>query len=140
MVIVSTDRDLYQLLRQDRVSVWDPLKKKPVTERSFTMKYGIGPDEWAPVKAIAGCPGVKGVGEKTAIKYLTAEMNMNTKTYVKIMKAGDLIARNLKLVELPFAGVRRFVLSRTDEVTKEKWRAVLERLGIKGRARRGLLS
>ena len=72
--IVSTDRDLYQLL-SDRVSVWLP-DGTLVTPESVRKKYGVGPERWVEFRALVGdasdnIPGVKGIGEKTAAKLLS---------------------------------------------------------------------
>jgi len=72
VVVVSSDQDLYQLL-SDKVSQYDPIKKKHFTLQDFVTKYGIQPSQWVDVKALMGdtnddIPGVPGVGEKTALK------------------------------------------------------------------------
>ncbi len=72
--IVSTDRDLYQLL-SDRVSVWLP-DGTLVTPETVRKKYGVGPEQWVEFRALVGdasdnIPGVKGIGEKTAAKLLS---------------------------------------------------------------------
>ena len=72
--IVSTDRDLYQLL-SDRVSVWLP-DGTLVTPETVRKKYGVDPERWVEFRALVGdpsdnIPGVKGIGEKTAAKLLS---------------------------------------------------------------------
>lgn len=133
-VIVSNDHDLYQLL-SSRVSIWDPRKKKLITEKTFTQEYGVAPTQWADVKAIAGCKsdeiaGIVGVGEKTAIKYLRGELPSHVKTHKAIVKGDSIWRRNLSLTRLPYSGVRPLELV-PDEVTPSKWRCTLKRLGIK---------
>jgi len=133
-VVVSTDEDMFQLLAP-HVIIWNPKKKKPVTEESFSKPRGIGPSQWAMVKAIAGCvsdhvPGVKGVGEITAIKYIVGDLKSTTKAFQAIVESTLRIERNLKLVELPFAGTKVFKL-RKDQVTAKKWDAVMVDLGMR---------
>ena len=104
-VIVSTDQDLWQLLSGDRVTVWNPRTKKMLTEQAFRERWGIGPSQWADVKAIAGCPGdgvpgVPGVGEKTAAKFMAGRLKDTTKAYNRVVEANDLWERNLRLVRL----------------------------------------
>ncbi len=72
--IVSTDRDLYQLL-SDRVSVWLP-DGELVTPEKVRKKYGVGPEQWVEFRALVGdpsdnIPGVKGIGAKTAARLLS---------------------------------------------------------------------
>jgi len=71
--IVSTDRDLFQLL-SDRVSVWLP-DGGLVTPEKVREKYGVGPEQWVEFRALVGdpsdnIPGVKGIGAKTAARLL----------------------------------------------------------------------
>jgi 5'-3' exonuclease len=61
------------------------------------------------VKAWAGCksdevPGITGVGEKTAIKYLLGQLKVTSTKYPKFrtQEAKEMFARNIKLVKLPF--------------------------------------
>jgi len=106
--IVSGDEDLYQLLDED-VSM---IKAKGLyTLLDFQKEYGIDPALWSTVKAIAGCstdevPGVRGVGEVTAIKYLKDELTPNLKGYKSITspEGRAIKARNMPLVTLPFKG------------------------------------
>ncbi len=74
--IVSSDKDLLQLI-SDEVDV-KLLKQKGhvrMNEKTFEEEYGIKPIKIIDLKALAGdasdnIPGVKGVGEKTALKLL----------------------------------------------------------------------
>ncbi len=63
------------------------------------------------VKALAGdvsdnIPGIKGVGEKTAIKFIRGELKEKAKVYAKIVspKGQHTIARNTILMGLPWEG------------------------------------
>ena len=109
-VIVSADGDLLQCLGE-RVILYNPAKKKAVTAESFRLQWGIGPEQWAEVKAIAGCstddvPGVFGVAERTAADYLSERLNRMRPVCLKIqdwLKSSEYI-RNLSLCRLPFPG------------------------------------
>jgi 5'-3' exonuclease len=134
MIIVSTDADFYQLLNP-RISIWNPKRKKITNWESFTREWDVSPLLWADAKAIAGCrtddiPGVDGVGEKTAIKYLKGELSHSSKKYKSIVTRKDIRVFNLKLVRLPFPGVETFDVV-DDEVTKESWNKVMESLGMR---------
>ena len=74
--IISSDKDLLQLISQD-VDI-KLLKQKDYiryNEKTFKEEYGIDPIKIIDLKALMGdssdnIPGVKGVGEKTALKLL----------------------------------------------------------------------
>lgn len=145
-VIVSSDHDLYQLLEDDRVSMWQPSGNKLVTESSFRDEWGIAPKQWANVKAIAGCksdnvPGLGGIGEKTAAKCLgwfkeKGLVPARIKTARdKISANADLIKFNLRLVGLPYEGTNEFEI-RPDEATAKRWREWCRNNGMKSLERR----
>ncbi len=106
-IIITADEDLYQCLSSN-TRIFNPSSKKMMTCQRFRDEYGIEPNEWAKVKAIAGCStdhveGVKGVGEKTAIKYMKGKLGEGSKTFKAIMEQTTKErSRNLKLVRLPF--------------------------------------
>ena len=108
-MIVSSDNDMLQLLDQKRVTIYNIKAKKEYTEDQMIKEYDASPMMWPMVKAIAGCvsdgvPGVVGVGEKTAIKYLNGELKDTTLAYANIRDFPDLY-RNRKLVTLPYDGM-----------------------------------
>jgi DNA polymerase-1 len=132
-VVVTADSDLFQLLAPN-VVLYNPQKKKAITEKSFKDEWGIPPTLWADVKAIAGCstddvPGIRGVGEKTAAKFISGFLTAG-RGYNSIVAGNGIWRRNLELTRLPFPGTRRFELQ-DDEVTPEKWDYVTGRLGMK---------
>lgn len=134
-IIVSSDHDLYQILLPHDVRMYNPIKRETISYRTFQKKYGITPKEWVDVLAIAGCngdgvPGVKGVGEVTAVKYLTKELKQGSKAFLSIKAARDTIERTRMLVELPFPGTHLFKKKR-DAVTKNGWRQVTKLLGFR---------
>ena len=75
-LIVSSDKDLLQLI-SDKV-VMKMLKPKDyviMNKKTFFDIYGLSPDKMIDIKALEGdqsdnIPGVKGIGEKTALKLL----------------------------------------------------------------------
>lgn len=132
-IIVGLDADLYQLL-SDRVSMWNVTKKRMLTEEWFRGEYGIEPKQWATVKAIAGCAGdgvvgIRGVGEKTAVKFLTEKLKRTSKAFRDIEGSAGMIGHNIKLVELPFVGTPEVTIER-DEIVPVRWRAVVRGLGM----------
>ena len=131
-IIVSSDHDLYQLL-SDKTSMYSS-NKKVYNKKNFINEYGINPDWWSMVKAIAGCttdevPGVERVGEKTAIKYLLKTINPKTKAYQNIINGNEIIKRNLSLVKLPFKGIQKINLKK-DCLNKEAFISVCNDFGF----------
>jgi len=112
-IIVSTDQDLYQLLSED-VCIYSPVKKVIISEKAFIDDYGVLPNQWSMVKALGGCSsdnviGIKGVGEKTAIKYINGILPTHHKSYVSITSdEGQKTKRkNYRLTNLPFVNVNK---------------------------------
>jgi DNA polymerase-1 len=135
-VIITSDQDMYQCIKHN-ISFHSPQKKETVTLQGFTKQYGITPKEWGMLKAIVGCstdevPGVRGVGEKTCLKYLKGELKDTTKAYQSITsKEGIAIyKRNRPLVILPFKGTKVFKLKK-DRISEEGWKNVMKKLGMK---------
>ncbi len=134
-IIISGDHDLYQCIKFN-VSFYNPIKGKKLTLQRFKKKYGIIPNQWATVKILAGCstdeiPGIKGVGEKTAIKYLRRKLKKTSKIYQRIEeKSFDMTLTNCPLVCLPMKGTKTFKL-KNDQISKKGWREVTEELGMK---------
>lgn len=104
-IIVSSDGDLFQCITH-MVTWYNPQKELHYTISTFAGEKGIEPHKWGKVKAIAGCstddvPGVKGVGEKTAILYLQGKLDAKYKAYQSIRESKDIIKRNKEIVCLP---------------------------------------
>jgi len=74
--VVSHDKDLYQLIDDDRVVLVDAIKRKEINEDECLQKYGIHPKQFTDYQAILGdsadnVPGVKGIGKVGAQKLLS---------------------------------------------------------------------
>lgn len=73
--IVSHDKDLYQLIDDGMVSIFDPLKKTDIDRQKCLEKFGIYPERIGDYLALVGdsadnIPGVRGIGPKGAKKLL----------------------------------------------------------------------
>ena len=73
--VVSHDKDLYQLIDDDKVVIVDAIKKKKINEEACFEKYGVTPEQFTDYQAILGdsadnVPGVKGIGKVGAEKLL----------------------------------------------------------------------
>lgn len=78
--IVSSDKDLMQLVN-DRVYMFDPMKKKKIDANGVVEKFGVNPEQIVDFLALLGdasdnVPGVDGIGVKTAAKLLNAYGNI----------------------------------------------------------------
>jgi DNA polymerase-1 len=69
--IASADKDLFQLVEDDRVFVWHPAKEELLDEKGVEAFFGVPPEKVVDVLALMGdaadnIPGVAGIGEKGA--------------------------------------------------------------------------
>ncbi len=74
VTMVTGDKDFYQLLTP-HIRVLDVMKDRMIGPDDVMERMGVGPDRIIDMKGLAGdssdnIPGVPGVGEKTAAKYL----------------------------------------------------------------------
>lgn len=72
IVVVSSDKDLYQLI-DERVSQWSLNQKKLIGKNEVKERFGVYPENLTTVRCFAGdvsdaIPGVKGAGFKTLLK------------------------------------------------------------------------
>lgn len=130
-IIVSTDQDLYQILRS-RVKIYNTIKKSFYTEHDFMKEFSdLDPINYRIIKSITGCSsdaiqGVFGVGEKTAVKYLKAEIN-NSPKFKDIQGNRSLITFNEQLVYLPFKHEEVPIIKmivKKNELTAKKFRHI----------------
>jgi DNA polymerase-1 len=144
-VVVSSDKDLYQLLTWP-CRVYDPRSKMLWTNRRFFRHYGVRPTYWADVKALAGdagddIDGLEGVGIKPAIKHMIQEFYPNGKpkpgpkgeVYKRIsaaLKDRKWIMRQMKLVGIPFEGCPTF-RPQPDKLDHSKLSELYSSLGFK---------
>src|SRR5208282_4283440 len=71
VTVLSSDKDMMQLVSDDRVLMRDPMTDRPIGEAEVREKFGVGPDKVIEVQALCGdstdnVPGVPGIGVKTA--------------------------------------------------------------------------
>lgn len=135
VVIVTSDKDLYQLIRSN-IFCYNPQTNITMTLQRFYSEYKIHPKKWWQVKAIAGCStdnvkGVEGVGEKTAIKYLNGELKPTTKAYenIKLYEENNLDVINVPLVKLPFKGTMKCTI-RQNNFNQKVWNQICNSLGM----------
>lgn len=80
VIIVTGDRDILQLVKDDHILVYMPTKglseAKLYGEKEVVVRMGVAPNKIPDYKALAGdqsdnYPGVPGIGPKTAVALLT---------------------------------------------------------------------
>ena len=75
VAIVTSDKDMFQLLTPT-TRIYDPVKDKWFGEADAQARFGVEPARVVEIMGLMGdtsdnIPGVKGIGEKTAVKLIT---------------------------------------------------------------------
>jgi DNA polymerase-1 len=75
VTIISSDKDLMQLIKDDTIKMYDPMKERIINEQAVIDKFGVPPSQIRDLLAIVGdssdnIPGIPGVGPKTAAELL----------------------------------------------------------------------
>jgi DNA polymerase-1 len=83
VTILSSDKDMMQLVSDGRVMMRDPMTDRPIGEAEVREKFGVGPDKVIEVQALCGdstdnVPGVPGIGVKTAAELINAYGDLET--------------------------------------------------------------
>lgn len=124
VVVVSSDRDLYQLIGE-RVVQWSPGQKKLITQAHVREKFGVAPFNMTAVRTFVGDPsdnidGIKGAGFATMVKRFESlqgdndvsveeilaeaheqvESGSRLKLFQNIVAGEDIVRRNWKLMNL----------------------------------------
>lgn len=134
--IVSSDKDLYQLLIWDNVRIYSITKQEWMDYEIFTTQYGIEPISWIDVKALQGdtgdnIPGLPLVGEKRALAYIhdygpsyediLRKLPLAKKKLGKIdqtiLQGREIVTRNRRLMDL---------VTHTEEIIPEDYREVID--------------
>lgn len=75
VTIVSSDKDLMQLVEDGQVDMLDTMNDRRIDEAAVNEKFGVGPEKVGEVLALMGdsvdnVPGVPGIGPKTATQLI----------------------------------------------------------------------
>ena len=137
IVIVSSDEDMYQCLARN-VSIMKPRDFRWYNITNFRAEFGIDPVDWKKVKMYAGCksdfvPGIPGVGNATAIKFLHNELSPTTKAFQAIMaKENKIILRRNKIItSLPLVGTKPCKIVRDDSLSRKALIDICKRYNFK---------
>jgi len=83
VTIVSSDKDLMQLVEDPQVVLLDHFKNREIGSDGVREKFGVGPDKVIDVQSLAGdssdnVPGVPGIGVKTAAELINKYGDLDT--------------------------------------------------------------
>ncbi len=83
VTIVSSDKDLMQLVVDGKVELHDPVKNRSIRSAEVMEKFGVPPGKVIDVQALAGdatdnVPGVPGIGVKTAAELINLYGDLET--------------------------------------------------------------
>ena len=111
-IIISVDKDFIQLVNE-KVSYYNPIKKKVLDINNFEKEHNMNPIEYLFYKAIIGdtsdnIPGIEGYGNvkgvklaKEVVRYKNNEQ-LPEKTVKTIMGFTEKITHNMKLMDLSY--------------------------------------
>jgi DNA polymerase-1 len=117
--IVSHDKDLYQMIEDGKVEMYDSVKKAVVNEQTCIDKFGVHPKDFINFQAILGdssdnVPGVKGIGKVGASKLINQYHTLEA-IYEDVENCGTPRIQNLLLESKEQAFLsRELVTMRTD--------------------------
>jgi DNA polymerase-1 len=83
VTIVSSDKDLMQLVEDGKVQLLDTMKNKLIGSAEVMERFGVPPSKVIEVQALAGdstdnVPGVRGIGVKTAAELINTYGDLET--------------------------------------------------------------
>lgn len=116
-IIISSDRDLYQLIN-DSTYIYSPHMKELIDRDWLYGKYKLTPEQWIDLKILQGdrsdnIPGIYGVGETTALKLMQEFGSIDT-IYRRLQYLNPKLASLLKNGESMIPLTRELVTIVTD--------------------------
>ena len=142
-MIVSNDKDFYQLLDNPEITIFDPATKTVVDAQKVQEKFGIAPRNFCMAKILAGddsdnVPGIPGVGFKTITKRFSgfsdaskdvditqilsearghlASTKKPLKIYEEVAASEDILRRNWDLMYLDSSRLSASQISKIDYI------------------------
>ncbi len=124
--IVSSDKDLMQLIVEDSIELYDPMKNRALGIDAVMEKFGVTPDKVIDVQALIGdsvdnVPGAPGIGPKTAAELMamfgSLDAILERANEVKQPKRRETLINHADQIRLS----RTLVTLRDDVAIEEKW-------------------
>lgn len=124
--IVSSDKDLMQLIVEGVVQLYDPMKNRILGTDAVMEKFGVGPDRVIDAQALIGdstdnVPGAPGIGPKTAAELLTTfgslDAILERANEIKQQKRRETLINFADQIRLS----RQLVTLKDDVEVEEKW-------------------
>jgi len=100
VIIVGSDKDIFQLIYEDKVIVYEPFKDKFYDENDFLKEFGILPSQFVDYLSLVGdtvdnIPGAKGIGKTQALN-LIKEYSSVEEIYKNLDNLGSSLRKILK--------------------------------------------
>ncbi len=120
--IVSHDKDLYQLIDDKKVVLYNPVKKEEIDETKAKKKFGVEPKYIKDYLALVGdsadnIPGVRGIGPKGAAKLIN-EFGLLENIYKNIEKVKPERIKKLLLEQKESAFLSKKLATLKDDLFK----------------------
>ncbi len=124
--IVSSDKDLMQLIVDGAIQLHDPMKNRALGAEAVLEKFGVTPDKVIDAQALIGdstdnVPGAPGIGPKTAAELLahfgSLDAILERAGEIKQPKRREAIQNNVEQIKLS----RVLVTLKDDVAVAEKW-------------------
>ena len=124
--IVSSDKDLMQLIVDGQIELYDPMKNRALGPEAVIEKFGVGPDKVIDAQALIGdstdnVPGAPGIGPKTAAELLNTFGSLDA----ILERAGEIKQQKRRETLINFADQirisRQLVTLKDDVAVEEKW-------------------
>ena len=124
--IVSSDKDLMQLIVEGVIQLYDPMKNRILGLDAVMEKFGVGPDKVIDAQALIGdstdnVPGAPGIGPKTAAELINTfgslDAILERANEIKQQKRRETLINFADQIRLS----RELVTLKDDVVVEEKW-------------------
>jgi DNA polymerase-1 len=124
--IVSSDKDLMQLIVDGVIQLYDPMKNRLLGPEAVMEKFGVTPDKVIDAQALIGdstdnVPGAPGIGPKTAAELITQfgslDAILERANEIKQPKRRETLINNADQIRLS----RVLVTLKDDVAVEEKW-------------------